>query len=308
MKNTFLWIIKQIWLSIFYLFFLILTIWFWQTNYFWGFVSLVVMIMWIPYVKNFIFPFIYNDFIKKYYYYILSWLWIIIFIISIVSSSPKPEYKIISNINWITWIQYNLEIWVSNMDIINIFWKDYDVKYKTGLIIPITLDKMESDFDIKYHWKLENLHLSRIPITEKEISDAKVIKDEQIKEDIKSKIEKDKVQKELSAKQELEEQKTNPEKYLEIIKSNRRMDWFWTVWMLDITIKNNSSFDYKDISITQTYYSKSKTEIWSKNHDILDIIPSWKTKTFKNINMWFVNSQASSSRTKINFASVYWIN
>ena len=266
------------------------------------------MVIWIPYVKNFIFPFIYNDFIKKYYYYILSLLWIVGFIISLVLISSEPKHSIISNTNWITWINYNLEIWLNNINNISILWKDYDAKWKTSLIIPITLDKMESDFDIKYNWKLENLHLSRIPITEKEISDAKLVKDEQIKKDIKSKIEEDKAQKELLAKQELEEQKTNPEKYLEIIKYNRRMDWFWTIWMLDITIKNNSSFDYKDISITQTYYSKSKTEIWSKNHDILDIIPSWKTKTFKNINMWFVNSQASSSSTKINFASVYWIN
>ena len=67
----------------------------------------------------------------------------------------------------------------------------------------------------------------------------------------------------------------------------------------DFTIKNDSSLDIRDITVTCTHYAKSGTKINSNTMTINDSIMAGKSKTFKKFNMGFNHSQANSSSCAI---------
>ena len=95
------------------------------------------------------------------------------------------------------------------------------------------------------------------------------------------------------------DQEYNPKKYIEVIKNDREIWWFWTVAEHTITLKNNSKVNYKDIVLKATYYSKSDTKLWEVKKTIYDILPAWETKTFDKINFWFINSQTETSTIEV---------
>ncbi len=66
-----------------------------------------------------------------------------------------------------------------------------------------------------------------------------------------------------------------------------------------LTLKNNNSFAIKDVLINVKNYSSSGTLLNSKDYTIYDIVPANRIKTFKNINLGFVNSQSKSSSISI---------
>ncbi len=133
------------------------------------------------------------------------------------------------------------------------------------------------------------------PVIEKQLTP-----EEQAKIDADKKAEAERIAKENLA----EDQRENPEKYIEVTQNKREMDWFGTVAVHSITLKNNSQFDYKDITLKATYYSSSETQLDSSNQTIYEILPAGATKTFKNINFWFAHSQSKSSVVTIKSASI----
>lgn len=102
----------------------------------------------------------------------------------------------------------------------------------------------------------------------------------------------------------LQDQKSNPENYIEVVKNDWALDWFWTVATHTITLKNTSAIDYKDITLKAVYFSNSDTELDSTRKTIYEILPAGTTKTFKDVNFWFVHSQSSKSKVSVTSASL----
>ena len=71
------------------------------------------------------------------------------------------------------------------------------------------------------------------------------------------------------------------------------------VMLANFSIKNELPVDIKDFTITCTHSGKSGTIIDSNSKTIFDIIKSGETKQFLNVNMGFIDNQASSSRAEI---------
>jgi len=74
---------------------------------------------------------------------------------------------------------------------------------------------------------------------------------------------------------------------------------FNSVMLATFVIKNDNDFPVKDITITCTHFAQSGTEIDSNTHTIYDVVKAKKKRTFREVNMGFIHSQAASSRCGI---------
>ncbi len=76
-------------------------------------------------------------------------------------------------------------------------------------------------------------------------------------------------------------------------------DWskggFDSIMMIDMTIKNNGTSDIKDFTVECQHTSNSGTKIDSNKRQVYEIIKAGETRTFKEFNMGFIHSQATSS-------------
>jgi hypothetical protein len=80
-----------------------------------------------------------------------------------------------------------------------------------------------------------------------------------------------------------------------ISKFNWYKDGFGSVMTAAFTIKNDGDEDVKDIEIKFVHSAPSGTVIDSNTRTIYEIVPAHKSRTFRNFDMGFINSQASSS-------------
>lgn len=84
-----------------------------------------------------------------------------------------------------------------------------------------------------------------------------------------------------------------------------KLDFKWTttgfdtIMEADFTVDNQSKYDIKDLTITCTHFSKSKTKIDSNTRTIYDVVKAKSKKMFPKFNMGFIHSQADSSICKI---------
>jgi hypothetical protein len=76
-------------------------------------------------------------------------------------------------------------------------------------------------------------------------------------------------------------------------------DGFGSIMMATITIKNDGDNPVKDIEIKCEHSAPSGTVIDSNTRTIYQVIPAHKTRTFRDFNMGFINSQVSSSSCSI---------
>lgn len=60
-----------------------------------------------------------------------------------------------------------------------------------------------------------------------------------------------------------------------------------------VTLKNESNYDVKDITLKFGYWSDSKTQLGSNVYTIYKVLPKGKTKTFNDLNTGFVQTQAT---------------
>ena len=78
-----------------------------------------------------------------------------------------------------------------------------------------------------------------------------------------------------------------------------KFDWskggFDNIMMIDMTIKNNGTKDIKDFTVECEHSSNSGTKIDSNKRQVYEIIKVGETKKFKEFNMGFIHSQATSS-------------
>jgi hypothetical protein len=109
------------------------------------------------------------------------------------------------------------------------------------------------------------------------------------------KAQEDKNLKAQAEKLRIENAIENPEKFLEITKWSWSKGGFGAIMIATFTIKNTSPFDIKDITIHCTDSAPSGTVIDSNDHTIYDLVKANSTKTFREVNMGLIHSQASSS-------------
>jgi hypothetical protein len=72
-----------------------------------------------------------------------------------------------------------------------------------------------------------------------------------------------------------------------------------SIMMATFTIKNDGNTPVKDIEIKCVHSAPSGTVIDSNTRTIYQVIPPHKARTFRDFNMGFINSQASSSNCGI---------
>ena len=89
---------------------------------------------------------------------------------------------------------------------------------------------------------------------------------------------------------------------MEIVKQSWRKDVFGTMATINITVKNTAPFDIKDIIIRCHFYAKSGTKVNSSKHTIYEIIEPGSTKKFRNVNLGFINPQASRGGCQVIYA------
>lgn len=110
---------------------------------------------------------------------------------------------------------------------------------------------------------------------------------------------------EIRAKEEAKAwMRSHPLEFIEIVNNNWYMGGFGVIPIHAITLKNKGEVSYKDIKIAITYTSRSDTLIDVGTQVIYDVLPAKKTKTFREINMGFMDSQAAKSRVKIISAEI----
>jgi hypothetical protein len=78
---------------------------------------------------------------------------------------------------------------------------------------------------------------------------------------------------------------------------------FGSILMLDITLTNKNTFAVKDIEIDCDGYGGSGTKIDHNNKTMYERLEPGETRTFKQFNMGFLNSQVSSSRCGVQSVS-----
>ena len=68
----------------------------------------------------------------------------------------------------------------------------------------------------------------------------------------------------------------------------------------NVRIKNARPTEIRDMTISCTVSGASGTRLQALKTVLYDVVPADKTKTFREINMGFVHSQAASASCEIN--------
>jgi hypothetical protein len=101
----------------------------------------------------------------------------------------------------------------------------------------------------------------------------------------------------------LERAQSNPEEFLEIKKLSWWKGGFGSIMMATFVVKSTSPFDIKDIAIHCTDLAPSGTVVDVNDRTIYEIVKANGTKTFREINMGFIHSQASNTSCQIRSAT-----
>ena len=87
----------------------------------------------------------------------------------------------------------------------------------------------------------------------------------------------------------------------QVAMENIKLEFSWkkvgfdNVLLVDFHITNASQYLVKDIRVRCTHYAKTGTKLGRNRATIYDVVPARTTKTFKDINMGFIHTQADST-------------
>ena len=90
-----------------------------------------------------------------------------------------------------------------------------------------------------------------------------------------------------------------------IAMQNTKLDYEWSkggfgsVMLGSFTVTNKSDYQFKDFTVRCVHSAASGTVIDSNTHTVYDLVKAHSTKKFKEVNMGFIHSQATSSACKI---------
>lgn len=77
------------------------------------------------------------------------------------------------------------------------------------------------------------------------------------------------------------------------------LDGFGTVAVGNFTVQNGNEFAIKDIAIRCEFSGKSGTVVSRADTTIYDTVAGRKNRTFRKVNMGFVNSQSASATCRV---------
>lgn len=97
----------------------------------------------------------------------------------------------------------------------------------------------------------------------------------------------------IAAAAALAELNRNPAERMDIDTVAWRRDGFGTVGIATLTVTNSNEFSIKDIALKCSFYAKSGTEVSTAKHTIYDTMKAKSKKTFKEVNIGFIHSQAA---------------
>lgn len=116
----------------------------------------------------------------------------------------------------------------------------------------------------------------------KEVDKLKLIVETQEKKDLNAKL-----------------ARSNPEQFLEIVNFSWSKEGFGSVMEATFSIKNKASIDMKDFEIRCEHSAASGSVIDSNTQTIYDIVQANSTRTFRNVNMGFIHTQAARSSCSV---------
>lgn len=96
-----------------------------------------------------------------------------------------------------------------------------------------------------------------------------------------------------------DELKRDPTDQMEIDTSSWEKGGFDNVGLMSVTIKNSNAFTVKDITISCRFAAKSGTELSDARHTIYDTIKPKSAKSFRKLNVGFINSQSARAGCRI---------
>ena len=100
------------------------------------------------------------------------------------------------------------------------------------------------------------------------------------------------------------ELKEHPERGIELVRYDWRKSGFGAVMMLDATVRNDGSLPLKDFTLFCEHSGPSGTVIDSNTRVVFELIAPGKTRRLRNINMGFIQSQATRSLCEITDAKL----
>lgn len=103
----------------------------------------------------------------------------------------------------------------------------------------------------------------------------------------------------------IKDQKENPAKYLEITKSVWLKDEYGIYGILDISIKNHSNIDYKDLVIKIKYYAETGTFLSAESKTIYKVFPHQKLIVIEDLNTGRALNDAEFGIPSILVAQLY---
>jgi hypothetical protein len=88
--------------------------------------------------------------------------------------------------------------------------------------------------------------------------------------------------------------------------SVENMTWsiggFGSVAIVTVTINNANDFPIKDVGIECRFSGKSGTELSTLTHTIFDSLKAKSKRTFKEVNVGFINSQSARAGCSVETA------
>jgi len=107
------------------------------------------------------------------------------------------------------------------------------------------------------------------------------------------------IKKEEEAEEERRRAAMPAKALVEIVKFSWHKGGFDSIMIATFTVKNSSVHDVKDLEITCTHSANSGTEIDRNTRTLYERVRAGQTRTFRNVNMGFIHSQASRSGCEI---------
>ncbi len=110
---------------------------------------------------------------------------------------------------------------------------------------------------------------------------------------------------ELAAQlKKLEYLRQSPELGMSVEKVAGRKEAFGNILIIDITLRNDALSNLKDFTITCESRGPSGTVTDTNTRVLYEIVDARKTKTFRKLNMGFVNKQATKLGCRVDAASI----
>lgn len=103
---------------------------------------------------------------------------------------------------------------------------------------------------------------------------------------------------------DVEHLRANPEQGAVVERIHPRKEGFGNVLVVDVTLRNDSLSNLKDFQITCRSRGRSGTVLSSTTRVIYDVVAARSTRTFRKLNLGFVNQQATSTACHVDDASI----